>query len=106
LSIQQLHQYLIPQQFEGVVNNINRRYHESPSEFTREMMSRYMTELPCETCHGQRLSKEALSVYVAGLNIGEVVEIDVVNYTFKYHFSFSLSAAESLIKCKFNFLIS
>lgn len=39
--------------FEGVIPNINRRYHESPSEYTREMMSKYMTELPCETCHGK-----------------------------------------------------
>ena len=52
--------------FEGVINNINRRYHDSPSELVREMMSKYMTELTCETCHGKRLSREALSVYVDG----------------------------------------
>lgn len=63
--------------FEGVVPNIDRRYHESPSEYTREMMSKYMTELPCETCHGKRLSKEALSVYVGDYNIGEVVEYSI-----------------------------
>ncbi|MCT1651070.1 excinuclease ABC subunit UvrA [Staphylococcus saprophyticus] len=60
--------------FEGVINNISRRYHDSPSELVREMMSKYMTELPCETCHGKRLSREALSVYVDGKNIGDVVE--------------------------------
>lgn len=65
--------------FEGVVPNIDRRYHESPSEYTREMMSKYMTELPCETCHGKRLSKEALSVYVVDYNIGEVVEYSIKN---------------------------
>ena len=65
--------------FEGVVPNIDRRYHESPSEYTREMMSKYMTELPCETCHGKRLSKEALSVYVGDYNIGEVVEYSIKN---------------------------
>ncbi|MCE5080910.1 excinuclease ABC subunit UvrA [Staphylococcus epidermidis] len=65
--------------FEGVVSNIDRRYHESPSEYTREMMSKYMTELPCETCHGKRLSKEALSVYVGDYNIGEVVEYSIKN---------------------------
>lgn len=65
--------------FEGVLPNINRRYHESPSEYTREMMSKYMTELPCETCHGKRLSKEALSVYVGGYNIGEVVQYSIKN---------------------------
>lgn len=65
--------------FEGVVPNIDRRYHEPPSEYTREMMSKYMTELPCETCHGKRLSKEALSVYVGDYNIGEVVEYSIKN---------------------------
>ncbi|MCG1238220.1 excinuclease ABC subunit UvrA [Staphylococcus epidermidis] len=65
--------------FEGVVPNIDRRYHESPSEYTREMVSKYMTELPCETCHGKRLSKEALSVYVGDYNIGEVVEYSIKN---------------------------
>lgn len=64
-------------EFEGVVPNIERRYHESPSEYVREMMQKYMTELPCETCHGKRLSQEALSVYVSGLNIGEVVEYSI-----------------------------
>ncbi|MEJ7220172.1 excinuclease ABC subunit UvrA [Staphylococcus gallinarum] len=66
-------------EFEGVIPNINRRYHESPSELVREMMSKYMTELPCETCHGKRLSREALSVYVAGHNIGEIVENSIKN---------------------------
>ncbi|RIO66853.1 excinuclease ABC subunit UvrA, partial [Mammaliicoccus sciuri] len=61
-------------EFVGISNNINRRYHDSPSELVREMMSKYMTELPCETCHGKRLSREALSVYIAGKNIGDVVE--------------------------------
>ncbi|TBR34610.1 excinuclease ABC subunit UvrA [Staphylococcus pseudintermedius] len=60
--------------FEGVVPNIERRYHESPSEYVREMMQKYMGEQVCETCHGQRLSREALSVYVVGKNVGEVVE--------------------------------
>ncbi|GEP79247.1 excinuclease ABC subunit UvrA [Staphylococcus carnosus] len=63
--------------FEGVIPNIERRFHESPSEYVREVMRKYMTELPCETCHGKRLSKEALSVYVSGLNIGEVVEYSI-----------------------------
>ncbi len=70
--------------FEGVVPNIDRRYHESPSEYTREMMSKYMTELPCETCHGKRLSKEALSVYVGDYNIGEVVEYSIKNVLYYF----------------------
>lgn len=82
--------------FEGVVPNIDRRYHESPSEYTREMMSRYMTELPCETCHGKRLSKEALSVYVGGYNIGEVVEYSIKN-ALKFYENIELSEQDKAI---------
>ena len=41
--------------FEGVITNVNRRYKETSSDFTREAMRQYMTELPCHTCHGYRL---------------------------------------------------
>ncbi|HCZ8105540.1 TPA: excinuclease ABC subunit UvrA [Staphylococcus aureus] len=82
--------------FEGVVPNISRRFHESPSEYTREMMSKYMTELPCETCHGQRLSREALSVYVGGLNIGEVVEYSI-SQALNYYKNINLSEQDQSI---------
>lgn len=82
--------------FEGVVPNIDRRYHESPSEYTREVMSKYMTELPCETCHGKRLSKEALSVYVGGYNIGEVVEYSIKN-ALNYYENIELSDQDRAI---------
>ena len=48
--------------FEGVVTNINRRYHETNSDFTRNVMRGYMNELSCPTCHGYRLNEAALSV--------------------------------------------
>lgn len=82
--------------FEGVIPNINRRYHESPSEYTREMMSKYMTELPCETCHGKRLSQEALSVYVGGFNIGEVVQYSIKN-ALNYYENIELSEQDRAI---------
>ncbi|HCW7824578.1 TPA: excinuclease ABC subunit UvrA [Staphylococcus aureus] len=82
--------------FEGVVPNISRRFHESPSEYTREMMSKYMTELPCETCHGQRLSREALSVYVGGLYIGEVVEYSI-SQALNYYKNINLSEQDQAI---------
>ncbi|WP_410540286.1 excinuclease ABC subunit UvrA [Staphylococcus aureus] len=82
--------------FEGVVPNISRRFHESPSEYTREMMSKFMTELPCETCHGQRLSREALSVYVGGLNIGEVVEYSI-SQALNYYKNINLSEQDQAI---------
>ncbi|HEC2155655.1 excinuclease ABC subunit UvrA [Staphylococcus delphini] len=82
--------------FEGVVPNIERRYHESPSEYVREMMQKYMGEQVCETCHGQRLSREALSVYVAGKNIGEVVE-QSIKEALTYYENIELSEQDAQI---------
>lgn len=58
--------------FEGVLNNISRRYHSTSSEYTRRVMGEYMTELDCPVCHGKRLSPEALSVKIDGLDIADV----------------------------------
>lgn len=63
--------------FEGVMNNIKRRYESTNSDFTRRVMREYMTELPCPTCHGKRLNEEALSVKINGKNIGEVSDLSV-----------------------------
>lgn len=60
--------------FEGVVNNISRRYKETNSDFTRDQMRQYMTELTCVACHGYRLNPAALSVKVNGQHIAEVSE--------------------------------
>jgi len=58
--------------FEGVMNNVDRRYRETSSDFTRDVMRKYMTELTCQTCHGFRLNRKALSVKVGGEHIGKV----------------------------------
>lgn len=63
--------------FEGVINNIERRYKETNSDFTREQMRKYMTELPCPACHGYRLNERALAVQVGGQNIGQVSELPI-----------------------------
>ncbi|WCG33245.1 excinuclease ABC subunit UvrA [Enterococcus dispar] len=60
--------------FEGVLTNIKRRYHETNSDFTRDQMRLYMTELTCEACHGYRLNPQALSVQINGTHIGAVSE--------------------------------
>lgn len=60
--------------FEGVINNINRRYHESSSDFTRKVMREYMTELTCQTCQGARLNEQALCVKVNEKNIAQVTD--------------------------------
>lgn len=61
-------------EFEGVLSNVERRYKETNSDFTRDQMRKYMTELTCQTCHGYRLNREALSVKVGGIHIGEASE--------------------------------
>ncbi|MDD6385408.1 MAG: excinuclease ABC subunit UvrA [Streptococcus hyointestinalis] len=69
--------------FEGVVTNVNRRYHETSSDFTRNVMRGYMNELTCTTCHGYRLNEQALSVRVGGsdgLNIGQLSELSIADH--------------------------
>ena len=63
--------------FEGVIPNIDRRYHETNSDFTRDVMRKYMTELTCQTCHGYRLNRQALSVKINHQHIGEVSNLPV-----------------------------
>ncbi|PKR78005.1 excinuclease ABC subunit UvrA [Halalkalibacillus sediminis] len=65
--------------FEGVVNNVSRRYHETSSSFIREQMEKYMAQSVCPTCNGYRLTEEALAVKVGGIHIGESTEKSVLN---------------------------
>ncbi len=58
--------------FEGIINNLRRRYNESTSEASRNEIEQLMTTQPCDECGGARLSKEALSVTVDGKNINDV----------------------------------
>ncbi|MBQ8503734.1 MAG: excinuclease ABC subunit UvrA [Clostridia bacterium] len=63
--------------FEGIVNNLQRRYNESSSELSRREIETLMTTNECKECGGARLSKEALSVTVCGKNIHEVCSLSV-----------------------------
>ena len=63
--------------FEGVIPNVERRYRETNSDFTRDVMRQYMTSLTCQTCHGYRLNEQALSVKIAGKHIGEVSDFPI-----------------------------
>lgn len=63
--------------YEGVANNLERRYLETNSEFIRTWLESYMTELPCETCHGTRLKKESLSVVVGDKNINRLSDLSI-----------------------------
>ncbi|EHI70965.1 excinuclease ABC subunit UvrA [Streptococcus ictaluri] len=69
--------------FEGVVTNINRRYHETNSDYTRNVMRAYMNELTCASCNGYRLNDQALCVRVGGEdgpNIGEISELSIADH--------------------------
>ncbi|CAJ1181822.1 UvrABC system protein A [Fructilactobacillus sanfranciscensis] len=63
--------------FEGVINNIARRFKETNSDFTRDQMRKYMRELTCQVCHGYRLNQQALSVKIMGKNIAEVCQMNI-----------------------------
>ncbi len=63
--------------FEGVINNLQRRYRETQSDYSRAMIERYMAMRDCPTCGGTRLRKEALAVTIDGLNIAEVSAMPV-----------------------------
>lgn len=63
--------------FEGVIVNLERRYRETNSDYSREKIEEYMAEIPCPKCKGNRLKKEVLSVLIGGKNIIEVTDLSV-----------------------------
>jgi len=63
--------------FEGVITNINRRYRETESEWAREELAKYFSDIPCAACNGYRLKPEALCVKIGGKHIGEISELSV-----------------------------
>lgn len=63
--------------FEGIANNIERRYKETTSEYAKQELEKYMIAKACSSCHGKRLKKEALAVKIAGLNIMDFCDLSV-----------------------------
>ena len=63
--------------FEGVITNLERRYKETDSDWAREEIARFFTDVPCAACHGYRLKPEALCVKIAEKHIGEISELSV-----------------------------
>lgn len=66
---------LVP--FEGVVNNLERRYKDTGSDGIREFIEEYMSAQPCSTCKGQRLKRESLAVTIGGQNMGYVTSLSI-----------------------------
>ncbi|MEM1004505.1 MAG: excinuclease ABC subunit UvrA [Pseudomonadota bacterium] len=69
--------YQVTRSFEGVIPNMERRYRETDSAWIREEFERYQNNRPCGTCQGYRLRAEALAVKIAGLHVGQVVEMSI-----------------------------
>ncbi len=99
--------------FEGVINNLERRYKETSSDYSRNEIEALMTECPCPDCHGARLKPEILSVTVGGKNIKQVCDMQVVD-SLKFFYGIDLSKrdrkiADPIIKeihSRLNFLVS
>ncbi|TCP63293.1 excinuclease ABC subunit A [Rhodovulum bhavnagarense] len=69
--------YTVTRPFEGVIPNMERRYRETDSNWVREEFERYQNNRPCHSCGGYRLRPEALAVKIAGLHVGEVVQMSI-----------------------------
>lgn len=82
--------------FEGIINNLNRRFRESKSDYIKAEIAKYMREIPCTECHGDRLSKQALSVKIGRYNIAEITKLSVVDLK-NYLANLSLNKTQTLI---------
>ncbi len=82
--------------FEGIVNNLNRRYRETQSEGVKRDIEKFMTNSPCKLCGGKRLKKEVLGVTVGGLNIAELSDLSVFKLV-KFFGELTLGERESVI---------
>lgn len=82
--------------FEGIINNLERRFRETSSSWIKEEIEHFMSAVPCECCHGKRLSPESLSVTVGGINISDFCDKSVDN-ALKFIDGLSLSGRDKMI---------
>ena len=66
-------------EFEGIIPNLERRFRDSNSQWIKEEIQSYMTEIPCDECKGKRLSAISLAVTVGGMNIADLCDMSVVS---------------------------
>lgn len=74
--------YTYTQAFEGVLKNLERRYHETDSEDVREDLEKYMNSQPCPVCNGSRLKKEALFIKINGKSVWDIVRMSIKDALF------------------------
>ncbi|WP_040192153.1 excinuclease ABC subunit UvrA [Clostridium culturomicium] len=99
--------------YEGVINNLKRRYMESNSDYIKREIEEYMSDNPCPKCKGKRLSKEALSVTVGGLNISDFCTMSITE-ELKFIENLALSEKDTIVaaqvvkevRSRLNFLVN
>ena len=82
--------------FEGVINNLKRRYKETSSEYVKFEIGKFMKEMPCKLCHGKRLNEQALSVKINGKDIMDISDMSVSEHL-KYLDTITLDETEKTI---------
>ena len=82
--------------FEGLIENVNRRYRETFSQASKAEYESFMRITPCTTCHGQRLKQSSLAVTVGGLNIYEATNMSIVKFR-EFIDDLKLSGMEKMI---------
>ena len=87
---------VIKREFEGIVNNIQRRYKETQSPGIRAELEESMSQIPCPDCQGRRLKPSALAVTVGGMNIADFCDLSVMD-ALKFIDSLTLTEREKLI---------
>ena len=100
-------------EFEGIINNLERRFRDTQSNWIKEEIESYMSAIPCDACHGQRLAPMSLAVTVGGINIAEFCEKSVIT-ALDFVESLKLSERDAMIahailkeiKSRLNFLRS
>ena len=99
--------------WEGIIPNLERRYRETSSDYTKSEIERYMVVKPCDVCHGKRLKQEALAVTIGGKNIAELTDSSIIEIS-NFISELQLNQTQSLIakpiikeiKARLNFLIN
>lgn len=84
------------EEFQGVIKNIEQRYHQTESEYIREGLSRYMSELVCPDCQGARLRPEARAVYIQGKSIVDICRMSITDAK-KFFTDIKLTQKETVI---------
>ncbi len=89
----------INRRWHGVINDLKRRYAQTESIAMKAWISNFQSDIVCDVCHGEKLKKEALSVYVGGLNINQATALSVKD-CYDFFLSLKLNNEQETISCQ------